>query len=196
MANVFFQLQKELRPILRSGDLSQCERILAARLAALPHSPFHGILDAAITTDPAHVAACFDEFFKQQSVNFQIRAAYTEMNGFDINTDLWFCNIFAFKKYGGHKDYDWLSDWQSEDSDIVPIEGLELVQEVYAGDAFRDERFTDACAVTGLLVVVKFQDLIRRAARHMQAFKFPLLATAHDYDFIYEVSWEGRGTTK
>ena len=37
-----------------------------------------------------------------------------------------------------------------------------------------------------LLVVTKFQDLIRRAAPHMRELRFPLLATAHDYEFIFE----------
>jgi hypothetical protein len=69
----------------------------------------------------------------------------------------------------------------------LPITGLEALQEIYASDAFRDRRFSDACEVTCLLVVIKFQDLIRRAALHMQELRFPLLATAHDYDFIYEV---------
>ena len=37
------------------------------------------------------------------------------------------------------------------------------------------------------LIGIRFQDLIRRAAKHMQELRFPLLATAHDYDFIYEI---------
>lgn len=114
-------------------------------------------------------------------------AAYTEMNGFCINPDLWFCDLFAYHQYGGHDDYDWLADWQSEESGSFVIEGLEPLQAVYASDAFRDKRFADASMLTDLLVVIKFQDLIRRASRHMQELRFPLLATAHDYDFIYEV---------
>ncbi|MGO8928684.1 MAG: hypothetical protein ACLQU3_17585 [Limisphaerales bacterium] len=187
MSNILFEIQEQLSPMLRSGDLEQCERIVAARLAALPRSPFHTILDLSITTDPEDVAAGFDEFFQQQGARFKIGAASTEMNGFDINTDLWYCQPFAYERYGGHDDYDWLSDWQSEDSGGIAIKGLESLQEVYAGDAFRDERFDDACTITSLLVVVRFQDLIRRAAPHMQELRFPLLATAHDYDFIYEV---------
>src|SRR5437899_3273992 len=166
MSNV--SLQKQLAPVLASGDIAQCERTLAARLAALPPSPFHIILDLSITTNPKAVAVWFDQFFRQQSARFQIGAAYTEMNGFCINPDLWFCNAFAYQQYGGLDDYDWLSRWQSEDSGICTIEGLESLQEVYASDAFRDTRFSEACDVTDLLVVIKFQDLIRRAVPHMQ----------------------------
>jgi hypothetical protein len=35
-------------------------------------------------------------------------------------------------------------------------------------------------------MVTKFQDLIRGAAPYMRELRFPLLATAHDYDFIFE----------
>ncbi len=180
------ELQKQLLPVLRRGDLAQCERTVTAQLAALPRSPFHIILDLSITTEPEAVAAWFDGFFLQQGAHFKIGAAYTEMNDFCVNPDLWFCNAFAYKQYGGHDDYDWLANWQSEDSGSIAIEGLEPLQEIYASAAFRDRQFSDACTFTDLLVVIKFQDLIRRAVPHMQEMRFPLLATAHDYDFIYE----------
>ncbi len=187
MSNISFELQDQLAPVLRAGDLAQCQRVVSGRLAQLPGSPFHIILNLRITTDPRSVAAGFDEFFQQVGASFRIGAAYTEMNGFDINTDLWFCQPFAYERYGGHDDYDWLSDWQGETEGGITIEGLESLQEVYAGEAFRDERFKDARWVTSLLVVIRFQDLIRRAAQHMEKLRFPLLASAHDYDFIYEV---------
>jgi hypothetical protein len=57
---------------------------------------------------------------------------------------------------------------------------------VYAGRALREKRFKDASYAVGLLVVIKFQDLIRRAAPHMQELHFPLLASALDYDFTFE----------
>jgi hypothetical protein len=186
MSDISFELQDQLTPILRSGDLAQCECLVAARLAALPHSPFHSILNLSMTNAPADVANFFDEFFLQQPRE-KIKAAYTEMNGFDINTTLWFCSPFAYKQYGGHDDYDWLSDWQSDEFGHLPITGLETLQTVYASDAFRDKRFKDACSVTSLLVVIRFQDLIRRSAPFMQQLRFPLLASAHDYDFMDEV---------
>ncbi len=187
MSNISFKLQDQLTPLLRAGDLTQCERIVSARLAQLPHSPFHIILDLPITTDIASVAASFDEFFQQMGARFKIGAAHAEMNGFDIMTDLWFCRPLAYKQYGGHDDYGWLDDWQSETEESITIEGLEALQAVYAGDALQDERFDDARSVTGLLVVIRFQDLIRRAAQHMKELQFPLLATAHNYAFISEV---------
>jgi hypothetical protein len=42
--------------------------------------------------------------------------------------------------------------------------------------------------MSSLLVVIKFQNFIRKAATHMKHLDFPLLVTAHDFDFIAEVS--------
>jgi hypothetical protein len=186
MSDIFFEIQAELMPVLRSGDTARCERAVSERLVALPQSPFHIALDLAITNSLVDIAAHFDGFFRQEAARFKLGAAYAEMNGFDINPDRWFFDVFAFSEYGGHDDYDWLADWQSGSYDDMTITGLERLQEVYASPAFRDERFTDASYVAGLLVVTKFQDFIRRAAPQMRELHFPLLATAHDYEFIYE----------
>ena len=191
MSKISFELQERLSSILRMGDLAQCECIVVGRLHDLPESPFHAILDLSIKTTPSDVAEYFDEFFRNQQALGKIKAAYTEMNGFDINPELWFCSPFAYKRYGGREDYDWLSDWHSGEFGYLPITGLEPLQKVYAGAAFSEKRFEDACSVASLLVVIRFQDLIRRAASHMQELRFPLLATAHNYDFIYETRRSG-----
>lgn len=138
MGDIFFDLQKQLMPVLCAGDITQCEFAVAERLAALPNSPFHIALDLSITNPPEVVAAYFDRFFQKEEARFKIAAAYTEMNGFDINPNRWFCDAFAYHEYGGHYDYDWISDWQSEDYDSMTITGLERLQEVYASDAFCD----------------------------------------------------------
>ena len=191
MGNILFDIQDELMPVLRAGDTARCERTVAQRLAALPQSPFHIAIDLTITNTPASIATHFDRFFRQEAARFKIGAAYTEMNGFDINPDRWFFDVFAFSQYGGHDDYDWLADWQSESYENLTITGLEQLQDVYASPAFRDKRFNDASYVAGLLVVTKFQDLMRRAAPLMRELHFPLLATAHGYDFIYETRRDG-----
>jgi hypothetical protein len=179
---------KPLLPILRSGDLEQCERLISEKLAGLPRSPFHIVLDLSIETDPEAVGEWLDNFIRIQTERFTIKAVYVEMNGFCVNPDLWFFCAFAYEHYGGHDDYYyWLSNWQSEDSGGAAIEGLEALQAVYASEAFRDKRFSDASDLTDLLVVVKFQDLIRRSSVYMQELHFPLLASAHEYDFVYEI---------
>jgi hypothetical protein len=193
-SDLLFELQRKLEPTLRSGDLTRCEDVLAKRLAALPNSPFHIVLDLAIANAPRDVAAYCDDIFRRESKRFKIGAAYAEMNGFDINPDGWFFEMFAFEGYGGHKDLDWLSDWRSGNYAPFTITGLEPLQKAYASPAFQDEHLRDAITTTDLLVVVKFQELIQRSAPLMKGLRFPLLATAHDFDFKSEVRpGDGRG---
>lgn len=152
----------------------------------MPVTPFHAVLDLAITNDPQDVALHFDRFFELEAARLSIAAVYTEMNGFDINPDRWYCDCFAYSAYGGHEDYDWLSDWQSERFDDYTIKGLEELQKIYAGEAFLDDSYSDASHLTSLLVVVKFQRLIERASQSMKRLYVPLLSTAHGFDFIAE----------
>ena len=175
---------RKLTPDLRAGRLELVEGKVITKLRARPASPFHISIDLPIRNDPAAAARYFDHFFRAESRRLKIAAAYTEMNGFDINPDRWFFNPFAYTTDGGHGDYDWLACWQADDSDDVTITGLERLQDVYAGPAYRDPAHTLARDLCGLLVVIKFQRFIHSAATQMKLLKFPLYVTAHDYDFI------------
>jgi hypothetical protein len=183
---LFFKLQSELTPALRAGDLAHCQQTVAQALSALPRSPFHCILDLVITNPEREVADYFGTFFREEAPPNRVGAVYTEMNGFDINPDRWYFEAFAYPQHGGHDDYDWLADYQWEACGDQNVTGLEPLQHVYASEAFGKEEHGDASYVAGLLVVIKFQDLIRRAAPHIHDLRVPLLATAHGYDFIYE----------
>ena len=180
----FFTMANRLRPALLQGDLAACEREIAGEMQKLPPGPFHIAIDLSITSDPRAAAGHFDRFFDRESNRFQIAAACTEMNGFDINPDRWFCDLFAYSADGGHDQYDWLSDWQSQRFEDFEIAGFEPLQEVYAGEARRDKQNRGARDLSSLIVVVKFQRFIQQAAAHMKMLRFPLYATGHDFDFI------------
>ena len=54
------------------------------------------------------------------------------MNNFDVNPDVWYCDLFAYKSYGGHDNYsyDWLCDAPSKEFERYIIKGLEELQAV------------------------------------------------------------------
>jgi|SRR5579863_4293067 len=185
MTKLFDTTVERLEKVLRADDLDTCERTVIEEIAKLPASPFHIATDLSISNDPSDAAAYFDRFFEIESQRIAIAAAYTEMNGFDINTNRWFCNTFAYTTYEGHKDYDWLSDWQSGDFPSFTIRGLEPLQAVYASPAFHE--FYDVAFMISLLVVIKFQKFMKAASNKMTRLRFPLLVTAHDFDFISEI---------
>ena len=178
---------KRVLPDLRRGDLAAVERGIAEQLRTLPRSPFHLVLDLNITNEPGDAARHFDRFFERAARRFAIAAAYTEMNGFEINPDRWYCDLFAYDKDGGHDDYDWLSDWQSERFGEYEINGLEELQAVYDSDAFGNDAYCDAEEECGLLVVAKFQRFVSEAAGMMRKLQFPLYVTAHGREFIAEL---------
>jgi hypothetical protein len=193
MGELAYDLERRLLATLRKGDLARCEKRIATTLESLPKSPFQIATGLSFSNMPRAVAAYCDAFFQREAKRFPIAAAYAEMNGFDVNPQRWHFSLFAFAEYGGHTDYDWLADWQSEDDEKpLTLTGLERLQKVYAGPALKKPEFRDAAQLTSLLVVVKFQELINRAAEHMQHRHFPLLATAHDYDFIFEAPAPGK----
>jgi hypothetical protein len=156
-------------------------------LLTLPNSPFHLAGDLNITNAPRDIAKHFDRFFRDESARFEVQAVYTEMNGFDINPDRWYCDLFAYESDGGLDDFDWLSDWQSDYFNDYTIKGLESLQAVYASDAFHDKGFNDAASIAGLVVVAKFQRFMQLAASTTNDLCVPLYATAHDYDYIARI---------
>ena len=187
MSNLFFQLQTELEPTLRAGDLRECDRRIAETLRGLAASPFHIALDLHFTNPAEQVAREFDAFFRRESERFTIAAAYTETNGFDINTDRWYFDFLAYDTYGGTNDFDWLCDHCSAPWPEMTLTGMEALQAVYASDAFGDRTFRDASYITHLLVISRFQLLIAEASTYMRELHFPLLSTSHDSDYISEV---------
>jgi len=182
--DLLFSTMDQLTPLLRAGDLYTCEVEASKVLQSLPDSPFHIITSLAITNDPKKTAGHFDKFFQSESARFDVKAVYTEMNGFSINPECWYCDLFAYEKDGGLDDFDWLSYWQSDFFRGISIIGLEPLQSVYASDAFHDEQFNDAASLAGLVVIAKFQRFIQQATSLMSALKAPLYVTAHDYDYI------------
>ncbi len=188
MSDSFFEMMNRLTPSLRAGDLDACERAVIAQMQSLPLSPFHIAIDVAISNDPFDAARLFDRFFHFEGLRINIAAAYTELNGFYINPKLWFCDLFAYTTYGGHDGgYDWLAHWQSETFPRYPIHGMEALQAVYASDAWGNKTFEASADMSSLLIVIKFQQFLKKTAPHMQRLGFPLLVTAHDFDFIAEV---------
>ncbi len=182
--DLFFQTMERLTPQLRAGDLAGCEIAVADTLRGLLKTPFHIATSLDIANDPSEAARHFDEFYRVESRRQVIHAVYTEMNGFDINPDRWYCDLLAYTADGGLEDFDWLSNWHSEPFADYTITGLESLQAVYASKAFHDPANTDASYLSTLLVVAKFQRFMQQAGERMSALRVPLYVTAHDFDYI------------
>lgn len=178
-------LAEELLPSLKKGDIEGCIDRVSGELSKLSNSPFSKVMELDFSNNPKDVADCFQSILSQYGEQTDIKALYTETNGLDINPDQWYFEIFGYSSYGGLEDLDWLSDWQAESENGWVLTGMESLQEVYASDAFGKSEFDKARELTSLLVVLKFQKLIRNSLALVPDFPVPVLATSHDYDFIY-----------
>ena len=184
----WFELAAELTPSVQHGDTSTAITRISEKLRMLPSGPYHSILHLDFTNSPQNVSSHFDRFIEAQKGRHSVAAIYTETNGFDINPDRWYFDVFSYKEYGGHDDYDWLAHWDSDNWIQMTLTGMEPLQAVYEADIRADKAHQVAREYCSLLVVAKFQDLVRRSIPFMQELNVPLLATGHDYDFIAEFS--------
>jgi hypothetical protein len=184
----WMDLATQLEPTLNKGNLAECVLKVEEEIKKCSKSPFHLILQSDFTNMPKDIAEHFEKFIRSESDKFDLKAIYVETNGFDINPDCWFFDIFGFENYGGSEDYDWISDWQSGDYPRLVLTGMEKMQEVYASDDFNNDDYSDVIGLTSLLIVFKFQMLIQKAAPLISNLKCPIVATGHDYDIFYEVN--------
>ena len=178
--------EERLRPQLREGDLKGCERQITEALLKLDETPFHLAISLDITNDPSGAADYLDRFWSHEISRGPVATIYAEMNRFEINCDRWFFDVFAYSQHGGHDDYDWLAHWQSETFDDYTLEGLEPLQKVFASDAFGNDTYREAGSLASWLVLIRFQKFMGRATARTERMNVPLLATAHDEDFIAE----------
>ncbi len=182
----WYNIAQEIAPFVQKGNIDPCVQRVMDELRKQRPSPFHIVTTLEFTNKPEDIAQYFERFIAKESKRFSIRALYTETNGFDINPNRWFFNVFAYQEYGGHDDYNWLSDWQSGNYPDMTLKGMERLQGVYKTEYVDGKDHGDTPHYASLLVVLKFQKLIKLSAPLISSLGFPLLATSHEYDLIYE----------
>jgi hypothetical protein len=161
--------------------------MFCAALRELEPSPYHLVLDLQFRNSPSVVGDHLNRCFRREACRYPVGAAYIEMNGFDINTDRWYGDVFVYQSYGGHAEYDWLAYPDGTGFEDFALTGMERLQKVFGSKDGLDARFSEARNVAGLVLVARFQKLISCAADHVTPLNFPILSTAHDYDLIAEI---------
>ena len=172
-------------PLLRSGRFAAAEALLTDWMRALPTTSFHAIADLAITTPLERCGDFFTQFCARARSERPLKAVYSEMNGFAVNPDLWFCDAFGYSFDASDDGDGWLGEVSSESDEHLVITGLEPVQQAFAswkattGPRVDDER--TARWLAQVLVITKFQGWLQRAVPHIKNLNCTFWATAHDY---------------
>jgi hypothetical protein len=205
-----FELADKLYRLLESKKLDEAIAMAEQELREIPTTDFHKILDINILHLSSDLAKHIKEFDKSTkdvlkkkqgfiknlfgSGKKTIPAAYyCEMNGFTINYDRWYIDLFSFENYS-LKDWEWLSNFYDSTANDLTITGFEDIQKVFEdvheNDRFEEPNILKAYQVCELLVILRLQELFRETykANNDDWSIIPMFVTAHDYDLIYKAN--------
>jgi hypothetical protein len=205
-----FELADKLSELLESQKLDEAIAKTEQELKNIPTTDFHKILDKNLLHLTSNLAKHINEFDKstkqvlkkkQGFINnlfgsgkeIKPSAYYCEMNGFTINYDRWFIDLFSFENYS-LTDWEWLSDFYDSSANDLTITGFEDIQKVFK-DVHENKRFEEpnidkAYEVCELLVILRLQELFRETYKTNKSDwdNIPMFVTAHDYEMILKVN--------
>jgi len=196
-----FEFAEQIIPNLEKLDFDNALKTAETELKKLDLTDFHEVLDKTLVGQADELATWIDEFYNKALDKEKVETLYFEMNEFDINTDQWYIDSFAFKNDGGLnlEDMEWLCDFdtdsQTETGTIFIIEGYEKLQNSFATIEEREENETwtdnlqnarDWCEQ---IVLIRFMELMKMAhltakKRNLKWATIPIYFTEHSYDFV------------
>lgn len=188
-----FDFAEQINPYLEKQNYSKAIRIAEAALKSIPTTDFHSVIGQSLVEQAGGVANWIDNFHRTVSKVIEPKALYFEMNEFDINTDTWYIDGFAFSEDGGLnlEDMEWLCevDQETMTSEEYVITGYEMLQETFENVEPDTDELQDARDWCEQLVIARFMELMSAAhsearKQNMRWAEVPLYFTEHSYDFI------------
>lgn len=191
-----FEFANQINPRLTEGDFTGALKIGESELSKIPQTDFHHMLGKSLLNQTDSLVDWIDSFYNQISNKVKIAALYFELNEFDINTDEWYIDGFAYEQDGGLDDIEWLTDVTRDlmTQQEFKLHGLENIQsafERFGSDGELSDDQQNAQDWSEQLVIARFMELLRTA--HLTAKKLglkwsdiPVYCTEHDYNFIYK----------
>ena len=194
-----FEFAKQINPNLENLNFSKALDIAETALQQIPSTDFHSIVGQSLLHQVDSLVTWIDNFYNSTLKKIEIKALYFEMNEFEINTDTWYIDGFAFSKDGGLDldDMEWLCDVTRETmtSTEFVLTGYEELQQSFADieeQVENDELSYDlqsAMDWTEQIIITRFMELMRTG--HIKAkdqnlgwATIPVYFTEHSYDFI------------
>lgn len=194
-----FDLENNLNEYVKQKDLDSAIRIAELELSKIPETDFHQLIGMNLLHMESQLNRFISKFYLnvklKYALNFSknLKAFYCEMNGFTINYDRWFIDLFSFSKIE-QNDFDWLADFEYHSKNDLTLKGFEELQKVYE-DVSKNKKYKipeikQAYEVSELLIILRLQELFRETYKNAKTegkkwSKFPMFVTAHDYEMIY-----------
>jgi hypothetical protein len=202
-----YELEEKLKILLESKKLDEAIVLAESELRKIPETDFHKVLGRNLLHQVSDLAHYIADFYKSTSQtlnkkqgfiksilgskNSKPAAFYCEMNGFTINYDRWFIDLFSYEEFS-QEDWDWLGDFYDSAPKELTITGFEDIQaafqDVHENDRLDEENTHNAYEICELLVILRLQELFKAVYKDSsdEWKKIPMLVTAHDYDLIYK----------
>lgn len=190
-----FEFAEQINPDLELLNFEKALNIAQAELSKLPKTKFHNILDKTLVGQADDLASWVEDFFILATKKNKVETLYFEMNEFDINTDLWYIDSFAFNNDGGLDldDMEWLCDFdtdsKTETETVFKIDGYEELQDAFENIELDTDDLQNARDWCEQIVIARFMELMTAAHKIAKTKKLnwatiPIYFTEHSYDFI------------
>lgn len=197
-----FDLEDKLNEYVKRNDLDSAIRIAETELSQISQTEFHQLIGMNLLHMELDLNEFISRFYSSVKLKYslsftkKLKAFYCEMNGFTINYDRWFIDLFSFSEIG-QEDYEWLADFEHHTKKNLTITGFENLQKVYQ-DVYKNQKheipeIEQAYEVAELLIILRLQELFRETYKNAQAngkkwSEYPMFITAHDYEMIYRIN--------
>ena len=190
-----FEFAEQINPDLELLNFDKALNTAQTELRKLPKTKFHNVLDKSLIGQADDLASWVENFYKLAAKKNKVETLYFELNEFDINTDLWYIDAFAFNNDGGLDldDMEWLCDFdtdnQTETETVFKIEGYEELQDAFENIELDTDDLQNARDWCEQIVISRFMELMTASHKIAKTKKLnwatiPIYFTEHSYDFI------------
>lgn len=189
-------IEENLKELVSQNKLREAIAVAEQQILQNPVADFAGAVGRSLLHLTDELVEYLNQFYAAAGKEIQVQSLFAEMNGFTINCDLWYVDLFAFNRDEGLNDTDWLADDNYPAAAPLPITGLEDIQAIYEGymEKWEDDAGEEAAHDCAALIILRVQELFKAAkgvaaTRNLKWAVLPIYVTSHDayIELLYQV---------
>lgn len=190
-----FDLYLEVQGRVTADTLDEVIDEVRGRLASAGDSPFSEAAASSFTNPLEEVHGWLTNSAAEMAAKTDLKCLYAEMNGFDINTDRWFSDLFGYATEIDYtRAYELPYDLANSGgmASTLTLIGMESMQRAFEWWRENEDLWAtnaDSETLAQLLVECRFIELLRNACSlgPLQP-DVPLAAGAHESGMIIRVN--------
>lgn len=187
-----YEFQNKIIELVKSENIEEAIHLTESELLKIPKNDFHKI----ISRNLLHLIDDTDNYLtllytKSKKEVKELKSFFCEMNGFTINTDLWYVSGMSLSFCKDLADPDWLADYDFFFEKALAITGFEELQNVY-DDYLVNEKWdlewsADLCeTIITLRLLELFRETYKKFKNKSEWTNIPVFVTSHDSELIFK----------